>query len=204
MTTTMEQIEGFLMKEAESIKNDGIIYSQPGSIKHLLFGREPSEQSLSIKMGKVGERMVQKIISQNEDLELLKCGVQCIDPITGKKKDLDLVWIDKKNKKIYYREAKGNIELDSEKIEATINKIIEILNTYISPKYPDYTIDIGLFNWSIYNRKYLKKGLSCIKKCEDKGIRVEHPEDLFKLLNFDCNEEDYYTMFRKVGKFFRE
>lgn len=200
-----EQIKEFIIMQCEKIKKKGITRTKPGSLKYLMFGSEPSEQSLSIKMGKeVGEEMLKKIITETDDLELLNCGVQCIDQNTGKNKDLDLVWINKKNKTIYYRELKGNIELDSEKLPATIDKIYEILDTYISQNYPDYTINIAIFNWSVYNRKPLKKGLSQIKKCEERSIKVEHPEDLFKLLNFDWDEVDYYNFFRKVGKLFRE
>ena len=93
-----KQMEEFLINEAKRIKKEGITYTEPGSLNYLLYGSEPSKQSLSIKMGKVGERMVQKIITEIDDLELLKCGVQCIDPNSGKNKDLDLLWIDKKNR----------------------------------------------------------------------------------------------------------
>ena len=88
-------------------------------------------------------------------------------------------------------------------ISKFLDKINEIINTHLSPTYPDYTIDIGVFNWSIYNRKNLKKGLSNIRTCEKKGIKVEHPEDLFKLLDFNWDEESYYKIFRKVGEIFQ-
>lgn len=186
---------------SEKIIKGGNTFSQPGSLKYLLFGSERSEQSLCIKMGKIGEEMVKKILIEHPTLELLQCGVQCIDPSTGKNKDIDLIWIDKYNKIIFYREAKGNIELDSEKLPATINKVKEIIEMYIVPSYPDYTLNIAVFNWSIYNRNELKKGLSQIKKCENKhNIAVEHPSDLFKLLDFDWSEESYYSFFREVGK----
>ena len=162
---TQEEIEKQLMDICKTIKEQEVTMTQPGSIKHLMFGSEPSEQSLSIKMGRIGEIMIKIIITGSDNLELLTCGVQCIDPKTGKNKDLDLIWIDKSTKTIYYREVKGNIELDTEKLPATIDKIDEIINTHISPNYPDYTIDIGVFNWSIYNRNPLKKGLTHIKKC---------------------------------------
>ena len=42
------------------IKDKEMTRTQPGSIKYLMFGSEPSEQSLSIKMGKVGEEMIKK------------------------------------------------------------------------------------------------------------------------------------------------
>jgi hypothetical protein len=82
-----------------------------------------------------------------------------------------------KNKTIYYREAKGNLQLDSEKLPATIDKMKEILETFIKQNYPGYTINIAVYNWSVYNRNPLKKELSQIKKCESKNIQVEHPED---------------------------
>jgi hypothetical protein len=199
-----KQIKDYIMEKAQKIKNEGMTLTQPGSLKYLMFGSQPSEQSLSIKMGKVGEEMIKKIIIETPSLELLDCGVRCIDEVSGKNKDLDLIWVNNNTKTIHYREAKGNIELDSEKLPATIDKIVEIIHKYIAPKYPEYTIDIGVFNWSVYNRKPLKNGLSHIKKCENKHIKVEHPEDLFRLLNFDWDEGSYYEFFRKVGKFFQE
>ena len=202
---TKEQIvEDFLIKEVRIIKEQEITMTQPGSIKYLMYGSEPSDQSLSIRMGKVGEKMIKKIISETKDLQLLKCGVQCINQKSGKNKDLDLIWLDNINKTIYYRVAKGNLELDSEKLPATIDKIKEIIDTYISPTYPDYKIDIAIFHWSVYNRNMLKKGVSQIKNCESKGIIVQHPEDLFKILKFNWNEEYYYDFFRKLGKISRE
>jgi hypothetical protein len=201
---TFQTLKEYLMNKCKIIKSGEMTCSQPGSIKYLMFGSEPSEQSICIKMGKLGEEMIKKIILETANLELLHCGVQCIDPVSGKNKDLDLIWVDNITKTIYYREAKGNIELDSEKLPATIDKMVEIINTHISPNYPEYTTDIGVFNWSVYNRAPLKKGLSQIKKCEEMGIKVEHPEDLFGLLKFDWDEEDYYKFFLAIGKLFRE
>lgn len=197
-----EQLQEFIMQNIEKIIAKGPTMTQPGSLKYLLYGSQVSDQSVSIKMGKVGEEIVKKIINETPHLELLDCGVQIIDPITNKKKDLDLIWKNEKNKNIYYREAKGNLQLDSEKLPATIDKMKEILETFIKQNYPGYTINIAVYNWSVYNRKPLKKELSQIKKCESKNIQVEHPEDLFELLEFNWTEENYYKFFREVGKKF--
>lgn len=199
-----QALEEFIMAKVEKIIEQGPTMTQPGSLNYLMYGSEPSQQSISIKMGKIGEEIVKIIISRSPNLELLQCGTQCIDPHTKKNKDLDLLWKDERNKTIYYREAKANIELDSEKLPATIDKVTEIIETFIKPSHPDYTINVGVYNWSIYRREILKKGLSQIKKCESKGIKVEHPEDLFKLLDFEWSEEDYNTFFHKVGGRFRE
>ena len=194
-----KHLEQQLLKYIQCIIDDGITLTKPGSISYMLYGPTPSRQAISIKMGKIGEECVKTIIDNSNDLELLECGVQCIDNESGKKKDLDLLWKDERNKTIYYREAKGNIELDSEKLPATIKKVKELLDTYIKPKYPEYNIDIGVFNWSIYNRKQLEKGISHIKKCEEKNIKVEHMEDMLKLLEFEWSQEDYNKFFRNVG-----
>ena len=52
---------------------------------------------------------------------LLDTGV--VEIFTGKKKDIDISFIDEENKIIYYYEEKGNIEFDTEKLPATIHKI---------------------------------------------------------------------------------
>ena len=196
----IEQFENAMMNEVDLIINAGVKMTRPGSVNYLMHGSRPSVQSVNIKMGKFGEKIPQYIIENSPNLELLKCGVQCIDKKNKIKKDLDLLWKDDIQKIIYYREAKGNIELDSEKLPATIDKVEEILNTYIKQTYPDYKIDIGVFNWSIYNRDNLQIGLSHIKKCEDRGIKVEHMGDMMNLLNFEWTEDNYNSFFRNVGK----
>jgi hypothetical protein len=49
-------------------------YTKPGSISHLLFGSKPSDQSINIKMGYLGEFISKELIKQNKNLELLTCG----------------------------------------------------------------------------------------------------------------------------------
>lgn len=195
---TEKQLEEEVMKEVKCIINNGITMSKPGSIKYLLYGSEPSRQAICIKLGRIGEMIVKLIISNSEHLELLQCGVQCIDN-NGKNKDIDLLWRDEKKKIIYYREAKGNIELDSEKLIATIEKVKEIINTHIKSKYSEYTIDFGVLNWSVYDRKELNKGISHIKTCEKRGVKVDHMGDILKLLEFEWSKEQYYEFFSKIG-----
>lgn len=199
LTFTSKHLETELMKYITVIVDKGITMTKPGSITYLLYGSTPSRQAISIKMGKFGEKIVKLIVSKSPHLELLDCGVQCIDPTTRKNKDLDLLWKDDTKKIIYYREAKGNLELDSEKLPVTIEKIKEILDIYIQPKYTDYTIDIGVFNWSIYNRDAIKNKLSHIKMCEDKGVKVEHMEDMLKLLEFEWTQPEYEAFFKQIG-----
>jgi hypothetical protein len=121
------------------------------------------------------------------------------------KKDIDILWRDTKNKVIYYREAKSNIELDTEKLPAMISKIKDKIVGYIEEKYikkmyPDDTLDIGVINWSVYNREYLKKGISQIKKCETEGIKIDHFEDILRLTQIKWSETDFYDYLKEIGK----
>lgn len=196
----IDEIKEMLLTEAENISKSKMGVTEKGSLKFLLKGPEPSDQSISIKFGKVGEKMFKIMIKSNPTLELLKCGVQVINE-KGKKKDLDLIWIDKNKKILYYREAKGNIELDTEKLPAMISKIKNEISNFISEKYPDYTSNIGIICWSVYNRNDLKKGITQIKKCEGQEIKVDHVEDILKLTNIIWDEESFYSFMKEdIGK----
>tara|TARA_B100000902_G_C27287477_1_gene905220 strand:- start:1147 stop:1761 length:615 start_codon:yes stop_codon:yes gene_type:complete len=188
------------------IKQTGIIkklhktYTEPGSLNYLLYGRQPSLQSLNIKFGRVGEIIAKKMIELSPHLELLQCGCHVIND-NGKKKDLDLLWANHNEKKIFYRELKGNIELDTEKLPAMISKINDVIVDYIKSKYNDYIIDIGILNWSVYDRTIFKKSkcLTHIKKCEKKNIKVDHMNDFMQLINFQWDKEDFYSYFKELG-----
>jgi hypothetical protein len=179
----------------EKILEGELTYTKPGSISHLLYGEKPSEQSINIKLGRLGEYLSKELIKTNNKIELLVCGVQ---KINDKKKDVDLIFKNEETKTIYYRELKGNIELDTEKLPATINKCKEI-ETSLKISYPDYTINCGILNWSVYNRKILTAGLSNIKTFENGGIKIDHVKEVLEILNIIWSEDDYYSYFREIG-----
>jgi len=172
-----------------------LTYTKPGSISHLLYGEKPSEQSINIKLGRLGEFMAKELIKTNNNLELLNCGVQ---KINDKKKDVDLIFKDEINKIIYYRELKGNIELDTEKLPATISKCKEIENS-LKNTYLGYNINCGVLNWSVFNRKILTAGISNIKAFENGGIKIDHMEDFLNIIDVCWDENDYYSYFREIG-----
>ena len=175
-------------------------YTKPGSITHLLYGAKPSEQSINIKFGRYGEVLAKELISFNTNIELLKCGVQ---KINDKKKDVDLIWIDNTKKIVYYRELKGNIELDTEKLPATVNKCKEI-EASLQTTYTDYEINCGILNWSVYNRAILTAGLSNIKAFESSGVKIDHMSDFLQYVEFEWSEHDFYEHFRQLGEKIRD
>lgn len=190
----------------KEIKTKGVIWiensfkknitlTKPGSISHLLYGEKLSQHSINIKVGRFGEFLSKELIKKNHNLELLNCGIQ---KINDKKKDVDLIFKDKIKKIVYYRELKGNIELDTEKLPATISKCKEI-EISLKKTYLNYRIDCGILNWSVYNRKKLTTGLSNIKVFDNNGIKIDHMEDFLSIINVDWKEDDYYSYFREIG-----
>lgn len=182
---------------AKELRDSKIKYTEPGSLTYLFFGRQVSKQSVNIKLGHLGEKLFKRLIHENKNLELLDCGLHCM--IDGKKKDLDLFWADHNNKIIYYREAKGNAEMDTEKIPAMISKINEVIVPYVSDKYFDYKINIGVLAWGVYDRQILKKGTYQIKKIENNNITVDHFSDMLKLMNLTWKEEGFNKYFIEIG-----
>jgi hypothetical protein len=176
-----------------------LTYTKYGSISYLLYGSRQSEQSINIKIGRLGEFLSKKLIETNNNLELLNCGIQ---KINNKNKDVDLIFKDENNKMIYYYELKGNIELDTEKLPATINKCKEIENS-LKNTYLDYTINCRILNWSIFNRKILTAGISNIKMFENNGIKIHHMEDFLNIINIVWSEDDYYSYFKEIGNIIR-
>ena len=188
-----------IMEKGEKWVNNMLVgeltLTRPGSISHLLYGSKPSEQSINIKLGKFGEFLSKELINYASNLKMLQCGVQ---KINDKKKDVDLLFKNEVTKTIYYRELKGNIELDTEKLPATIEKCKEI-ELSLKTSYSDYSINCGILNWSVYNRKILVAGLSNIKAFENGGIKIDHMEDFLEIIDIIWTEEDYYDYFRKIG-----
>jgi hypothetical protein len=172
-----------------------ITLTKAGSISYLLRGSIPSEQSINIKMGRFGELLSKELIKSADKFELLQCGIQ---KINDKKKDVDLLFKNEITKTVYYRELKANIELDTEKLPATISKCKEV-EASLKVSYPEYMIDCGILNWSVYDRKILKAGLSNIKTFENGGIKIDHVKELLEILNIIWSEDDYYSYFREIG-----
>jgi len=176
--------------------------SLPGGLPHLLYGSRISTASLFIKIGRNFEKWF-RFIAEDCGMEMLPDGVMK-NVINGKSKDIDLLFINKETKTIHYRELKSNIELDTEKLPATYNKIVKI-NEYVKKEYPNYEVDSRLLNWSVYNKDVLpKKYNTKITKCNEAGVRVSWPVDFFNIVGADISEQDYYDFFRDLGKMTNE
>ena len=170
--------------------------TKPGSLSYLMFGPQPSRQSISIKLGYFGEYLCKEIIKRNPDLSLLTCGLHLMEE---KKQDIDLLWVNPSKQTVYVRELKGNIELDTEKLPAMFNKIKETLLPFVQEKYPGHTINVGVLNWGVYSRDELTKGIKQIHACEQNGVKVDHWADFCELVDLQCTQEEYYDYMHEMG-----
>lgn len=102
-------------------------------------------------------------------------------------KDVD-IWF-KLNSKMYYFEAKTNLDLDSEKSKATDNKVEDVTN-WMKKNYSDDEVVSGV--------------LSCwFKKETGLPVKVKNVFfmcDLFSILDIEMTSEDYYTIMKELGK----
>lgn len=172
--------------------------SQAGGLPYLLFGPQPSAQSLYIKIGRNFEEWF-KYIVEDCGMKLLPDGV-VDDVIDGKSKDIDFLFMDTVNKIVYYRELKSNLDLDTEKLPATYEKIKKITK-YIEIHYPSYRIDSSLMTWAVFEKSDLpKKYNTKIKYCNNANVSVSFPSDLFQLVGADIDSNIYWDIFRKLGK----
>lgn len=170
--------------------------TKPGSIIYLLHGRKISDHSINVRFGHLGEILLKNIIESNENLKLFNCGIQ---DISNLKLDVDLIWYNKDNNTLYVREIKANINLDTEKIKAVINKLKIVFYNHFKEEYPDYNIDVGLVSWTLY-KKHKKTNRYIIRNFAKNDIKVEYFNDFLKLTNFVWSENDFYSYFKELGK----
>ena len=182
------------LKYIDNMLKSKVTYTQPGSIYYLLYGKQISVQSLNIKLGYFGEYFIKELIKINNDYKLLNCGIQTITNCDTKK-DIDILFKNKNT--IYYLELKANIYLDTEKKQATIDKMNKIKN-HLQIKYPTYNIDIGILNWTLYDNK-LNLNKSIVKKFQKNGIKIIYMSGFLNILSIIWNENDFLSYFYLIG-----
>ncbi len=184
-----------ILSEILEVKSESLA----GSLPHLLFGGgRVSTQSLYIKIGRNFEKWF-KFIVEDSGLELLPDGV-VKNVIGGKSKDIDLIFKNEETKTIHYRELKSNLELDTEKLPATYEKIVKITE-YLEREYKGYEIDSSVLHWSVFEPSVLpRKYKSKIQQCNSNGVGVSYPVNLFDTLSVDVTNEDYHNFFLELGE----
>jgi len=184
----------------EAVLRGGLSTIKPGSGKCWLAGGKelPSEQSKNIKLGKFGEKWFSALVARAKHLEILPHGIVS-GIIPGKKKDIDLLFRNPSKKIVYYYELKLNINLDTEKLPATIEKV-KMIEEYLKKEYPEYQIKSAILNWSVYSKKDYEKDkdrspyISKIAKFKSEGCSIEFPEDFVKIADYQQLTEQQFWL----------
>ena len=180
--------------------SEGVKKTEPGSATFLLFGPRVSGQSLVIKFGKKFEKFFEYFADKSPvNLALLPSGVH-----KETKTDRDLIAKDHARKVVYYREMKANINLDTEKLPATIEKIKRVAGN-LKREHPGCEINAGCLCWSVYERTTLENIFkSKVREFEKAGVTLDCAGDFFKFMRIPMTEKKYYEYFRSLGDMVNE
>ena len=173
--------------------------TRKGGVNYLIFGEQPSMQSKYIRLGKKIERWFEFFVKNSpKGLVLLRSGVD-----KDIKTDIDLNFRDDKTKTIFYRELKANINLDSEKMPATIEKSKRV-HRHLQKKYPDYKINSGALWWSVYDKEDPKLAhlKSKYKAFRNAGVTLDCASDFFDIVGVATSQQKFEEFFASLGERF--
>jgi len=166
-------------------KNDQLVWN----IKRLLDCE--LTQSQSIRFGNMFQNFVKSIVVEagGEVLTQQFADIYGVGETKLNKgqKDVD-IWFNFNNK-MYYFEAKTNLDLDSEKSKATDQKVDAISN-WMKVNYPDVEVVFGILSC------WYTKELGLPVKVKN----VNYLEEFFKLLEIQITREEYYSVMKEFGK----
>lgn len=174
------------------------VNSKSGSVTEFLFGESYSRQSIVIKFGNRWEKYLNdfaKKYGQNLDFD-------CPDYVRGHQIDY-IVKIINENTSVNYDEIKCNVGLDSEKLPATIKKILDVKEG-LDKIYADQVIKrAGILHAVVWEKEDSPSSFSYYKRFEDSGIPVKTLKDYFNQIGIDFTREDFYTLKREIQTILR-
>jgi hypothetical protein len=143
-------------------------------------------QSQSIQVGCRMEKFIRRIILElNNNIKDIK------QKNIKNQKEKDHLFIDTKNKIIYYAELKANLNLDTEKSKSTYEKCL-LIKSELEEKYPEYEI-----KWCLLGFRYLTNS-SITTNIKNKYSVINNNlfgiNDYFEMFNINFrfkNENDY-------------
>lgn len=148
-------------------------------------------QSQSIRFGNMFQNFIKSIIVEagGEVLSQQFADIYGVGETKTNKgqKDVD-VWFNFKGK-MYYFEAKTNLDLDSEKSKATDQKV-EAISNWMKINYPNDEVVSGILSC------WYTKELGLPVKVKN----VVYMERFFNLLGIEITKEEYYSVMRDFGK----
>lgn len=192
MKISKEELKNILITK-DNIKTLEKRDNKSYNIKKLLSNNN-IDQSQSIRFGNLFQDFIMKSIKMAGG-EIIDIGyINVTDKEVNNsrnnkdKKDIDILF--KYDNITYYYEVKTNLNLDSEKYKATDVKVKEITRALIANNHDPKIKHSILTCW--YENEY--------KLPIKVKTNITFMKDIFKILNIDCNKEDYYTLMKEFGE----
>jgi hypothetical protein len=188
--TNKEIFKTMLFEMILKLKNEEITMTKLGGIDYLLHGPRPSTQSVNIKIGNRLETLL------NEFYEKMGFPIHKLaeNLVNGHQVDTLVVM----GECLEYEEQKTNANLDSEKIKATIKKIIEVGESLRLKTKKE--VRCSIFHTTVWEESDAPEYSSVYSKYRKSGIRVKFMSDYFQSLGVEISKEEFYSMWREGGE----
>lgn len=168
------------------------------SLSYLVDKKYSFSQSDCIKLGISMEKILSDIIlEKNKNLENIR-------PKNKKgSHERDHLFVNHDTKTIFYSELKSNLNLDTEKCKATVNKCKDIYKE-VKLEYPGYSV-----KWWLLGLRYIEKtniNKTIFKKFEDVKENVIGVNEYLENLNTGVKftEEEYSFFINEIAKSFKK
>ena len=158
---------------AIKIRNSDITVTKCGSVVYLLYGKVKSLQSLNVKFGNEFEDLLNEFYR--------KCGYNLPhnrNHMIGEHQ-IDTLIIEEEF--VYYREQKANINLDSEKIKSTVQKVLNVVSD-LKNDNENKDIKYHVHNTTVWEENDALHDKSKYKELRKNGIEVFFMKDYFKFM----------------------
>jgi hypothetical protein len=188
--------ELFIFEVTKLIKSDKLTKTKHGSVNYWLMGSMFSVQSVNIKIGIIMEKVVNafaicspKYCLSEKSKELVE-GHQ-VDSLFDELNEFQPVFLN-------YKEQKSNFDLDTEKLDATIDKVTQVHSSLeLTQDLPVKSSILITMAWSEEKVPHLKYK---IKKARNSGIKIEFMSDYFSDLGVEVTEEEFFSFGKEIQK----
>lgn len=190
---TYKIFEKMVLDMAQKIKDECNTKTKCGSSLYLLFGEELSTQAISVRFGNQLETLLNDFSAT--------CGVSHLSStsfIDGHQVDS----LRNINSCLHYEEQKTNAGLDSEKIVATINKVLAIKENL--EKTQDLPVVASILHSTVWEESDAPDFKSYYVRYKNAGVEVKTMNKYFSELGVDLTKDDFYSIFRKAGEILRK
>jgi hypothetical protein len=184
--------EKMVLDMAQKIKNECDTKTKCGSSLYLLFGEELSSQAVSVRFGNQLESLLNEFSTA--------CGVKHLSPdmIDGHQVDS----LREIKEVLHYEEQKTNAGLDSEKIVATINKVLAVKESL--NKTQNLPVVASILHSTVWEESDAPDFRSYYVRYKNAGVEVKTMDKYFSELEVQITKEDFYSIFRKAGEILRK